>query len=376
MSPRKLAIVGGGFSGLACALHATKPASCFSQITVFDEKSYDEPRGASSVAAGLLHPLSPRGKIIWSGLEGFDCAVRQIAEVEAASGTSVCDRGVRLIRPFYEAKQFANFAQAANERPEWVRMLTHSELEQLVHRSQNKTSPQRGEPMIKGSLLGACEIQNAIVVRSQSYLDGMWDTLRRSGSRSVQWDRRTLSQYHQLQQLSEEFDAVIVASGAGVASIWGEPLPLSLARGQNLIFENEQNLEYALLRGQYVVPTSDGKLICGATFEHDQNNLRAASDVTVADGLLREKLTSMYDPLEAMAPVAANAGVRVQPKATSAGKVPIVGQHPSLENVWLLTGLGSRGLIYHALCAEAVVGAAATNDSDRIPAEMRAALRR
>jgi hypothetical protein len=63
----------------------------------------------------------------------------------------------------------------------------------------------------------------------------------------------------------------------------------------------------------------------------------------------------------------------VQPNGTEQGKLPIVDQHRRLPNVWLFTGLGSRGLIYHALCAEVVAAAAAANDKHHIPVELRRA---
>lgn len=42
-------------------------------MTVFDPNEAGA-AGASSVAAGLLHPLTPRGKLIWKGEEGFKAA--------------------------------------------------------------------------------------------------------------------------------------------------------------------------------------------------------------------------------------------------------------------------------------------------------------
>lgn len=70
----RCAVVGGGFAGLATAYHL---AAFGSDVTVFDPNEVGT-GGASAVAAGLLHPLTPRGKVIWKGEEGFKAAKEMI----------------------------------------------------------------------------------------------------------------------------------------------------------------------------------------------------------------------------------------------------------------------------------------------------------
>lgn len=82
------AVVGGGFAGLATAYHL---ASFGSDVTVFDPNEVGT-GGASAVAAGLLHPLTPRGKLIWKGEEGF-AAAKELIEV------CVCATGSRRLLP-------------------------------------------------------------------------------------------------------------------------------------------------------------------------------------------------------------------------------------------------------------------------------------
>jgi FAD dependent oxidoreductase len=63
-------------SGLATAYHLVRGGAA---VTVFDEKPVGQ-GGASAVAAGMLHPLTPRGKLIWRGAEGL-AAANQLIEV-------------------------------------------------------------------------------------------------------------------------------------------------------------------------------------------------------------------------------------------------------------------------------------------------------
>ena len=104
-SPLDIAIVGAGFAGVATAWHvvhllatdgdgdAAPTASAVDpavpavprrpvRLRLFDEKGIAG--GASGVAAGLLHPYTPRGKIIWRGVEGVAATLRLVDAAEAA----------------------------------------------------------------------------------------------------------------------------------------------------------------------------------------------------------------------------------------------------------------------------------------------------
>ncbi len=106
---RRIAVVGGGLAGLAVTYHMlnmSKGADRELDITIFDEhvsaSAHTSPQasrmyragmpthfwraltgfpgashqevgagGASGAMAGILHPLTPRGKLIWMGSEGM-----------------------------------------------------------------------------------------------------------------------------------------------------------------------------------------------------------------------------------------------------------------------------------------------------------------
>lgn len=72
----RCAVVGGGFAGLATAYHL---AAFGSDVTIFDPNEVGT-GGSSAVAAGLLHPLTARGKLIWKGEEGL-AASKELIEV-------------------------------------------------------------------------------------------------------------------------------------------------------------------------------------------------------------------------------------------------------------------------------------------------------
>jgi hypothetical protein len=85
---KRVVVLGGGLAGLAVSYHllnltATVDAAGARRsplrISIFDQAEVGQ-GGASGAMAGLLHPLTPRGKKIWLGDEGFAsryrCAAR------------------------------------------------------------------------------------------------------------------------------------------------------------------------------------------------------------------------------------------------------------------------------------------------------------
>jgi hypothetical protein len=66
--PKKIAVIGGGLAGLAVVYNlldlTRSPDSDDISITIIDSHEVGH-GGASGVMAGLLHPLTPRGKKLW-----------------------------------------------------------------------------------------------------------------------------------------------------------------------------------------------------------------------------------------------------------------------------------------------------------------------
>jgi hypothetical protein len=111
---RRYAIVGGGFAGVATAWHLLQRGHKHGfaiQIDVIDAKGIGE--GASGVAAGLLHPFTPRGKITWRGMDGYNATLRLLEVAERAQGISdeaVCARN-GILRYANDEKQAEGFAK-------------------------------------------------------------------------------------------------------------------------------------------------------------------------------------------------------------------------------------------------------------------------
>lgn len=137
-----------------------------------------------------------------------------------------------------------------------------------------------------------------------------------------------------------EADCVIFAVGAGVTNL-AYDLPIRLIKGQVLKARGEI-AHSEIVPGGYMAKTaSDGIIHLGSTYEHGFES--PDPDLARAKELILPKHPN-YKEKDILG---CQAGVRV---------ANIHGYRPILEEVaprvWVMTGMGSRGLLYHALYAK------------------------
>ena len=273
---------------------------------------------------------------------------------------------------------------------------------------------------------GALHCHLGFVVDTRQYLEALWRLV--GATTAARWMRKK----GVAADLASSFDCVVIAAGAGCSSIIeSRHMPIELCRGQVLEFvpppadglaaagdEPDEvsrlascwNLRIALTGSVYVLPhlraasakrdDSDGdtsvdgdgstalstaqlvRLDCGGTYEpcldaHLAASQRAAPDLEHAEAQLLPALLKLFPPLaEAGRATTARAGVRAIPPRGPQGACPLAGRAHSAAgqtNVWMVGGMGSRGLLYHALVAKWLVDAAVARDACRLPEEVRRA---
>ncbi len=172
-----------------------------------------------------------------------------------------------------------------------------------------------------------------ITVYSRLYLEG----LRRACSKARferQWIR-------DLQEL-KDFDRIVLTTGAETLQ-WVD-LPLKKTIGQCLICRCPEPLKMSFLSHGHITPTEDPEFcLVGSTYEHTEK-----PDPKKALELL-DKAALFYPPAKEFKVMEIRSGVRISPKV---GYLPIVQKIG--PKTWVFTGLGSRGLIYHALLAKTI----------------------
>lgn len=319
----QIAIIGAGFSGLAVTWHLLKDHPTY-KVTVFDAVGVGG--GASGIAAGLLHPYAgARGKLNWLGVQGME-STRALLEVAAqALGQPVAEYS-GLLRLAVTEMQLEDFARCAATYPTVSWQI-------------------EGENRIPGlALHPAIFIPEAITVNSSLYLQGLKVACERLGANFEQAHITSL-------EALGEFDAIVVATGAA-AKGFSElaHLPITPVKGQVLRFswpEDRARLPYAVNSHAYLVmdPNSRGCL-AGATFEREYRSEGPDLEAACAD--LVPKITLILPDFRRETILECRAGIR----ASTPDHHPIARR--VFGNCWVLTGMGSKGLLYHSLFGQKV----------------------
>jgi glycine/D-amino acid oxidase-like deaminating enzyme len=399
----KIAIVGGGYAGLASAFKLLKNVK---SINIFDRASVGL-GGASAVSAGLLHPLSPKGRLLWRGTQGYESTKRMLNA--ASQHDKQLYSHINLLRPIIGNKQQTLWNTAVANLPEWLESVSLSEYSQ-----------QTGIHQFSPDILGAVRIKNSLLVDSPLYLQALWRAISTCDSVDANWH---VTDCVDVVQLSNQFDAVILSCGADIDRLWSSAFNQSpdikynngsdkassseintvdavMKRKLNITLNESRNQLFApfsadgdplllegtgLLSGEYVIHrTINGQrvVLVGAAhkklsvdshyFPTNATELYDSEQQNKADAdAFREMVSAKLHPsLRHLSPVGFNCGVKVLTPRSTAGRLPFVGRHPRQRNVWMIAGFGSRGLVHHVTAADILVEAILSGDEGVIPSEL------
>lgn len=404
-SLERVAVIGGGFSGLSTAYYLSQLPRC-KGIDVYDVLPPGR-AGASSAAGGLLHPFAPRGNLLWRGKEGYEQSLALAKTLEenaptyylSSPGGAVKQKSFikeqPIVRPIFTNQDLSLWSKAKSAHPQWLELITAEELRtKFIPYSSSRSN-------LTSEAMGGVLIHKASIIDAIPYLETLWQAVLHQCD-SSRWISDSV--ITDIAPLSSQYGTIIVAAGIGTQMLWSSgaksnnnfdisqtQFKLKYVRGQNIFYENiDTPLTAPLLCGEYIVPKSSSfseefqvssnsgtnqVLMCGATHEHIRltsqsdviSALTAKGSVAEARTLLDNKLQRILPATADMRPLQVNTGVRLATERTNFGKLPIVGRHPVLRNVWVLSGLGSRGLVYHALMAKYLTEAIASDDESVIP---------
>jgi glycine/D-amino acid oxidase-like deaminating enzyme len=298
----KIAIIGAGLAGLAVAYFLSEKG----EVTLFDAKGIGG--GASGMAAGLLHPFAGQsGKLCRFGWEGLLATVALLNEVYPQK------KGGILRLPFNERMREG--------------LASQSELAPLSPEETEKQFPQVGK---KSSFW--CE--EGYLIDTPAYLAALFEKLKSKGSILVQ---QKVEDFSSLQT----FDKIILCMGSDSPFI-----PLQKLKGHLLEIEWPSHLsplESPILGAGYIIPKGRTCII-GSTYERNFSSV--APDLEWAKRELLPQADRMINGLSQAKVLKVMAGVR----ASTHDHLPLIESIDSKTT--LFTGLGSRGLLYHALYAK------------------------
>lgn len=302
---KTIAVIGAGLAGLASAYHLAKRHN----VTLFDAKGIGA--GASGIATGLLHPFAgARSKLNWRGWEALGATLSLIREVEPFGDKPII-RHVGMTR-FGDRPQFFELSKSEKR----VHPLTANELTKKFPICANGPG---------------IYIEDAYAIDTPAYLTALFAASQKRGVSLVIKEIKEL----------KGFDEYVVTAGAWTQSIVElSSLPIKPHKGQLLIMKNP-GIDEPINGQVYAVPDKEGHLIVGATFEKDYSS--EMPDIQAAKGEILPKAKSMIPTLDEV--IECRASLR----CSSPNHLPIckkVAPHTTV-----LTALGSKGLLYHALLA-------------------------
>lgn len=322
MINRNIAVIGAGFAGLGVSWHL-KQQNPGSHITIFDPLGIGG--GTSGIAAGLLHPYTgEHAKLNKFGHEGMQATQLLLNIASQALGEQVFQAS-GILRLALNESQVSDFTTRIkqNDPLEWW-------------------SNDKCQASIPGIDCEGLWIPSGITVYTKRYLEGLW---RACSERGVQFKQKAI---HNLSEL-DAFDIVVVAAGISTLQFQElKHLPLKPIRGQLLELtwpKSQLPLPFALNSKAYIVMNpGNNTCIAGTTFEKERFDMTPDQDYAIQQIL--PEVHKMLPSLKESKVVACHAGIRVK----TPDRLPIVEKINDM--LWVITGMGSKGLLYHALFAE------------------------
>lgn len=315
---KKIAIVGAGFSGLGLCYHLLDEAH---EITVFDGKGVGG--GASGIASGLLHPYpGETARLSWMGHEAL-AASKELLKI--VGPTVYKESGI--LRLALTEKQENAFRQRAEEQKDvkWWEAEKCRTYAPGIH------------------FLPGIFISSGITVHASLYLKGLWKVCE---GRGAHIEKRHVS----LSDL-KGFDQVVLAAGGGIRSFEeGKGLDLKYNKGQILVCQKPKywTEEGSIIgKGYLAMSEAEDKCFLGSTYEHGFET--EAPCMGTATTLILRQATQYLPALKSFKIEGCHANVRVANRKS---------YHPIAErlqeNLFVMTAMGSRGLLYHSYLGKAL----------------------
>ncbi len=284
----QIAVVGAGLAGLGVSYFLLKKGC---RVTLFDEKGIGA--GASKIEIGLCHPYIGRsGKPSKHAKEAMKLTLELIQEAEKKTGEVLVDLQGIL-------------------RVDWKPHEMYSDLEEK-----------------DSNIL----IRSGLTVFLRRYVKALYQAM--TGIKFVQ---KKITDESEL----KEFDLVIFSAGYGTKNLFKD-LEFNYVKGQVVFLDSEGGPNLTLMKAHGHMSPIQGNLYqIGSTYEHDF--LDDKPDLERAISCMKQKIDAFLPDLKNVNFKNSEAGVRV---TSQEGYLPIIKKVG--EKSFVFSGLGSRGLLYHA----------------------------
>ncbi|MFI1744285.1 NAD(P)/FAD-dependent oxidoreductase [Thalassobellus sediminis] len=311
-------IVGIGLAGISFCEQLKANNKSF---IVFDDKSQQ----SSTVAGGLYNPVVlKRFTSVWKSKEQLDIALPMYKSLEEVLNVKL-DYKIPVYRKFASLEE-QNDWFAASDKPKLSEYLSTDIIK------NNNESIQASFGFGKVLKTGRIDVKTLIDAYKQKLLKNNSYVEEAFNYDNLKVDETNI----QYKNITAKY--IVFAEGFGVVkNPYFSQLPLVPTKGELLVIHAPKlKIDYVLKAGVFLIPLGDDLYIAGATYEW--------TDTThVITNKAKEELLTKLDKLISCSYkiVSQVAGIR----PTVKDRRPLVGQHQDYKRMFVLNGLGTRGVM-------------------------------
>ncbi|TXE06118.1 FAD-binding oxidoreductase [Seonamhaeicola algicola] len=311
-------IVGTGLAGISFCEQLKANNKSF---IVFDDGSQQ----SSMVAGGLYNPVVlKRFTAVWKSTEQLNMALPMYKTIESRLNITI-DYKIPVFRKFASTEEQNNWFAASDNA-----MLANFLSEEII----KNTNTAINAPFGFGKVLNTGRIDVKTLIEAY---------------------KKDLKNNNQLQEKGFDYDVlqvttsnviynkieakhIVFAEGYGLTkNHYFNNLPLVPAKGELLIIHApDLKIDFVLKSAAFLIPLGNDNYIVGATYEWKDLSNKTTNKAKVT---LLEKLKNLLNCNFTV--VNQVAGIR----PTVKDRRPLVGQHENYKNLYVLNGLGTRGVM-------------------------------
>lgn len=311
-------IVGSGLAGIL-----------FCEILKQHNKTFivfeNESQHSSTVAGGLYNPvILKRFTQVWKAKEQLELGLPMYHKLEQSLNIKL-DYKIPIHRLFASVEEQNNWFEACDKTS-----LTNFLSMEILHKTNSVIKSNFGY----GKVLGTGRIDTTTLIKKyRKDLDKNKQLLKESFKYSELASNSTHVTYNDYKA-----KYIIFSEGFGVTkNPFFNHLPLKPTKGELLtIYAPDLKIDFVLKSSVFLIPLGKDLYIVGATYEWDDMSPNVT--VNAKDELLNKLdkfLSCDYRVVDQVA------GIR----PTVKDRRPLVGQHHEYKNMYILNGLGTRGVM-------------------------------
>ncbi len=311
-------IVGCGLAGIAFAETALQNNKTVLVIN-------DQSQNSSKVAAGLYNPvILKRFTEVWQAKEQIELLYDFYAKLETKLNVKL-DYQIPLLRKFYSIEEQNNWF-AASDKPNLADFLSSK----LITKKYDAIA----SPLGFGEVLYSGFVDTSLLLASyKNYLISIDSYLEETFEYGY-----LIHNCDSIQYKSITAKQIVFAEGYGMLlNPFFSTLPLDGAKGELLLIKAPNlNLDVVVKTGIFIIPLENDIYKVGATYNWEEKTntpTQSAKEELITD--LKELIQCDFEIIDHLA------GIR----PTVKDRRTMLGSHPTHKNMYLLNGLGTRGVM-------------------------------